>query len=182
MTGVRLVCGVDHRRASRDAARAAARVARRMGAELILVHVVEPSPPVPVVGDPIAFLPVSKVTSLDETRAAQWMLREVRDELLPSSRARISVRAEFGDPAARLSAVAAETEAQLLFIGDARHGRFARVLHGGVLRHLREAAPCPVVVVAEGAPDAPGADQAAGEVPAAAAYARAAPSRLTPSQ
>ncbi len=137
----RICCPVDFSEASRAALREAAELARRFGAELVLLHVVEPAGPA---GSELAFAPprarrgdAAGVSPLAEWEAEAVKVVGPRVESLELS----------GSPAEEIVRFAAEGGCDAVVLGT--HGRtgFRRLVLGSVAAQVVRDAPCPVVVV-----------------------------------
>ncbi len=142
-----IVCGVDHSANCRRALRVAAELAERLDARLLVVNV-RPSP---------ADLPpgMAAETGFARERAVergQRLLAQVGDELLdesPTGRLLECVRGrvEFGEPAARLSAVADEIGASLIIVGARGRGAAGVALLGSVSQSLAAEPSRPLLIV-----------------------------------
>jgi nucleotide-binding universal stress UspA family protein len=135
-------CAVDFSDPSRTAMEHAAMLARRFGAELTLVHVVPPLPPV-AADVTISSRTVEQLVAAEHREVlARWRAdaeraagKEVRAAML------------YGEPAAQLVRHAREEGHDVLVLGS--HGRtgLSRVFLGSVAEHVLRHAGCPVVVV-----------------------------------
>lgn len=145
----RILVPVDFSSCSFDALHTAVRLAREFRAELTLLYVVEP---VVNTGDGASFLPLQEETE----KAAHRRLESLALQL---TNCRAIVR--VGAPAHTIVGLAAELNADLIVIGT--HGRsgFARVLLGSVAEQVIRHAGCPVFVVRQKNPSAPGRAKAA---------------------
>lgn len=142
-----IVCGVDRSERCRPALRVAAELAAHLGSRLVLVNV-RPSP---------AALPpgMAGETRFARERAVEGgrrLLAEIVDELLdePGTRRLLECargRVEFGEPAARLAAVADETEASLIVVGARGRGAMGAALLGSVSQTLATERSRPLLVV-----------------------------------
>jgi len=172
---MRLLCGIDHSTTSLAAACFAGGVARRLDAELTLVHVVgrtapvpPPDAPAPPPSEPDATAPPAGAAvgptarralgapgaafgarGDDSPATAERMLRERVEALAELTGARASLRIEHGAPAATLRRVARETGCDLLVVGSSGRGRLAAALRPGVAQRLASAPPCPLALVPE---------------------------------
>ena len=138
-----VVCGVDGS-AGADAALASAdALARRLGSELVAVHVQAAA--VPVAGATLGPVPWRILASPEARRAALAVVERAVDRMDPE--AAVRMRVESGDPAERLAAVAAEQPSAMLVVGSRGHGPLHAALVGSVSSRLCAAAPVPVLVV-----------------------------------
>jgi len=112
----------------------AAQLARRLGAELFLVHVHTPASSPRVAGQ--AHL-IASQRELDSIAADVGELLDEQTKLWVTS----------GIPAERLAAVGRELGCDLLVIGHGRRQPFARALLGETHRKLLRTADVPVMVV-----------------------------------
>ncbi len=136
----RIGCPVDFSEASRVALREAAELARRFGAELVLLHVVEPAGPA---GSELAFAPPrARRGEAGTSPIAEWEAEAVK-VVGP----RVESLELAGSPAEEIVRFAAEGRCDALVLGT--HGRtgFRRLVLGSVAAHVVRDAPCPVVVV-----------------------------------
>lgn len=122
-------------------------LAQRLGAQLVLLHVVEELPPY------IGFLPPREAAkTLAELRCrTEFALAQ----LLPERRCpkvEVVCRAVVGTPDHAIVEVALETKADLIVL--ATHGRtgWRRFAMGSVAERLVRTAPCPVLTVRPTAP------------------------------
>jgi nucleotide-binding universal stress UspA family protein len=152
-----LVCAVDDTEHGLNVARVAGRLSRALDLRVVLVHVSAPRPsavvpstaalPSPVAPENIPADESMRNAFESEADAAQSLLERTADvELLFGA----ELRAEVGDPAARILAVAEAEEAELVVLGSRRRGSLATMFLGSVSRDVLNGAPCPVVVVPEG--------------------------------
>ncbi|MBB4664762.1 universal stress protein [Conexibacter arvalis] len=143
---MRLLCGLDHSTTSLAAACFAAGVARRLGAELTVVHVVEP-PATARGARARAPLPEPAGYTADA-------LAERARSLAELTGAQVSVRIEHGPVAPTLARLAAKEGCDLLVVGSGRGGALTEIWRSGVARQLAAAPPCPVALVPEEATSA----------------------------
>lgn len=133
-------------------ARAGGELARALRARIVLVH---------VRNDPPLFN-----SGRERERARNRTSRRGRAVLqraraaLPAA-VEVDERFELGVAVERLRAIAGEVEAALLVVGSRRRGPVTAALLGSVSRALARRAPCPVMIVADGASG--GAPGGAGE-------------------
>ena len=141
----RIVCPTDFSDASYSALQAAQDLARHFQGELLVVHIVEPMPPVPVDTDGSIRFDVFQYED-ELMTAADKMLRGVVDERIHGEvNARPVVAG--GIPWEEIVRIANEEKADLLVI--ATHGRagWKHLLFGSVTERVIRAAPCPVLVI-----------------------------------
>jgi nucleotide-binding universal stress UspA family protein len=141
-----VVCGVDHGPQATAGVPVAARLAGRLGAPFLLVHVA----PLPVVLErPMS----SRRERIERQRAVERAghLHVVLEHVDVDARIEVERSVEFGHVPDELRAVAAHRRASLLVVGSRGHGALDRVLLGSTSRDLARRAPCPVVVVPPGA-------------------------------
>jgi nucleotide-binding universal stress UspA family protein len=143
------VCGVDGSRQSCRAAVTALSLADRVGADLVLVHVLPPRPSMTLASVPVGAHPVTaaQMRQLDRLDA-EGAFAAVEPQI-PSARA--ERRIERGDAVERLSAIASELRASLLVVGSRGRGPLSGAVLGSVSAELARRGPCPVVIVPPGA-------------------------------
>ena len=146
-----IVCGVDESADSQAAIGVAASLAERLGARLVLAHVVE-----------IALVP-SAAAAGSGGIAPPPMIPALRDEqeeagarLLKGIAAAIGLddaeqRVVVGFPAERLADLADDEDAELIVVGSRGRGRFKAAFLGSVSNSLVGVARCPVLIVPPGA-------------------------------
>ena len=132
----RIVAGIDGSAAAARAVAWAESLATATGAELVVVHAVEPEeatvPPVP-------------------ERSQAEAERQVVDEWLPAAGLPfVPARAVPGDARHVLATAALELEADLLVVGAHGKGSVHGVVLGSVPHHLAHHAGCPLAVVTRG--------------------------------
>jgi nucleotide-binding universal stress UspA family protein len=145
-----IVCGVDESADSQAAIGVAASLAERLGARLVLAHVVE-----------VALVPYAAAGS--GGIAPPPMIPALRDEqeeagarLLEGIAAAIGLddaeqRVVVGFPAERLADLADDEDAELIVVGSRGRGRFKAAFLGSVSNSLVGVARCPVLIVPPGA-------------------------------
>jgi nucleotide-binding universal stress UspA family protein len=145
-----IICGVDGSADSLAAIGVAARLAERLGARLVLAHVVE-----------VALVPYSPVGA--GALAPPPMLPALRDEqeevgarLLERMAAVVGLRdteqrVVVGLAAERLADLADDDDAELIVVGSRGRGRFKAAFLGSVSSSLVGVARCPVLIVPRGA-------------------------------
>jgi nucleotide-binding universal stress UspA family protein len=149
-----IICGVDGSADSQAAIGVAARLAERLGARLVLAHVVE-----------VAFVPYAAVGA--GVIAPPPILPALRDEqeeagarLLERIAAAVGLgdaeqRVVVGLPAERLADLADDEDAELIVVGSRGRGRFKAAFLGSVSNSLVGVARCPVLIVPPGASATP---------------------------
>jgi nucleotide-binding universal stress UspA family protein len=137
----KVLCAVDFSRSAHDALEQAADVARRAGAQLTLVHVLDapeavgarPSVPAPAVLE-------------EEAHELARKLEEWRGEAERLSGAPVRTVLADGPPAAEIAHLAEAGDFDLVVTGThGRHG-MRRLLLGSVAERVVRDAPCPVLV------------------------------------
>jgi nucleotide-binding universal stress UspA family protein len=150
----RICCAVDFGDASRVALDRAADLARRLDAELTLLHVVVP---LPAVADATVLVSSQELDAAqareDEAELARWAASAER----ALGRA-VRTRVLAGDAAAVLVRHAREEGCDLLVLGTHGRGGLPRLVLGSVAERVVRQAPCPVLVVHDGAALAAGAE------------------------
>ena len=132
---MRLLCGVDASAPGRHAANVAAHFARRLGAELVLVHVVVPQT------SPRDW---RTVMARDVTEAVTSDLAQISDE-------RRKVWVTSGIPAEELVRIGREIVCDLIIVGHSRRRPFAGALVDATHGRLLRTTEVPVMVVPPGA-------------------------------
>lgn len=134
-----VVLASDFSDASVTAARFAAAFAQRLGRPLVCVHVGEPGWDEPIQEHDPRWADLRGTWKATTERAARaWAGAHCPgDELV----------VEFGDPSARLVAVAARLGACLLVVGSGRPGLLERIFMGSTASSVAATASCPVAVV-----------------------------------
>ena len=134
-----IVCGTDFSAAAAEAVEIAAAMARRLGIELILVHVEEFYGLASV--DPKLFeaaLSEKRITLDDEANRLRSLGTQVGPKLLS------------GSAFDQLVSGATNAKAQLIVIGAVGHGLGRRLLVGSVAERTAESSPIPTLVVRPG--------------------------------
>jgi len=138
-----VVCGVDGSAEGFEAAGAADQLSARLGACLLLVHVV-PSAGHLALADSVAADALER-PERERRRAGGRILREASER--HGLEARVQFRVVAGSTVDALARLAARENAELLIIGGRRRGRLHRAATGDTALGLIRAAPCPVMVV-----------------------------------
>jgi len=138
-----VVVGIDGSEQSLHAAKAATALARKNQARLTIVTVVRP----PegwwgIVGSP----PPADVLTASMSEAQQSILDETVEGLDLDGIEWEAIE-EIGEPAAALSDVCREQEADLLVVGRRGAGIVERMVMGSVADRVAHYAPCPVLIV-----------------------------------
>lgn len=139
----RVVVAVDHDPASLAAARAAADLARKLGVNLIAIHVIE-APTVRSFGSSTFGFPCSaamELTNEAEGEAHCSIGRSLEQELGES----VALQVVVGRPAREILRLALPSD--IIVCGTHGRGALGRFAFGGVATTLLRRAPCPVLVV-----------------------------------
>lgn len=139
----RIVHATDFSRASRPALALAVDLAKRHGAELMLLHVLVP--PSPFVGSEVAAMTFEDLEARARSAAERRLSALVG--LARKRGARAKGRVVEGVPAEVITRLARRSRADLIVIGT--HGRtgLSRIFLGSVARRVLELAACPVLSV-----------------------------------
>lgn len=132
----RIVCAVDESSGSYAAMRAAARLARDLGAELLLVHVdAKPA------GEALFAPPPAARVFTQHSEVQRWLAlgSDLRGEA-------VSVERLTGDAAGEIIAFARRARADLLVVGARARNPLSLAL-GSIAARVLVHAPCPVLVV-----------------------------------
>jgi nucleotide-binding universal stress UspA family protein len=140
----RICCPIDFSDASRAAMEVAADLARRHGAELVLLHAY----PIPGYTFPDGSVVASPKMMQELAEQAQRHLDEWRadaERLLQGPR--VSVEKAIGEPASEIVSYAKESGVDLLVLGT--HGRtgLEHALMGSIAERVVRRAHCPVLTV-----------------------------------
>jgi nucleotide-binding universal stress UspA family protein len=135
----RILLATDFSDASTGATSQATELAAQLGAEMIVVSVIDPRS---------LRLPGGRVAArLDQVRAA----REVAAQAIVADGRAIGVRVQFlvwvGEPGERIVEAAQAEAADLIVVGSHGRGSVGRFLIGSVSDHVVRHAICPVMVV-----------------------------------
>jgi nucleotide-binding universal stress UspA family protein len=149
--GRSIVCGVDGSPDSRAALRVAADLAKRLGAKLVLAHVIEHVEAPDAVVGPMGTGTMPRPLLIDAPEQ-----KEAGDQLLAQIANAAGVeqaerRVVFGFAGERLADLADEEQAELVVVGSRGRGAFKAAFLGSVSTNLIGAARCPVLVVPPGA-------------------------------
>ena len=134
-----IVCGTDFSSTAAEATNIAAAMARRLGTELVLVHVEEFYGLAGV--DPKLFSEAlsGKRTTLDrEATRLRSLGTQVKDKLLS------------GSAFDQLAAAATDARGRLIVVGAVGHGLVRRVFLGSVAERTAESSPIPTLVIRPG--------------------------------
>jgi nucleotide-binding universal stress UspA family protein len=134
-----VVCGVDWSDESMAAVNVAAGLSKRLGATLVLAHVVEESTTFPYGSEP----ELNRNRHRAHTKTTR-LFHSVRRQLDPLD---VEGRVLYGAPADELAELAAQEEAALLLVGSRGRGAVKAALFGSVSSAVSRAADCPVVIV-----------------------------------
>lgn len=141
---MRIVVGVDQSDGAAAALRWAAALAADTGAQLVVAQAWQ-YPPLPLLGESSAYAPADEIDQRVEREVRDWVATTGVD---PVDAQILAVR---GPGAHALVVAATNPPADLLVVGTRGLGGVDRRVLGSVGRRLTEVAPCPVVVVPEGA-------------------------------
>jgi nucleotide-binding universal stress UspA family protein len=154
-----IVCGVDGSPDSQRAIAVAARLARELGARLILANVVAhvADPVVPAYAYAPMARPATPAPPMSERRTDADM--EASEVLLERFVGEAGVegaelRTMLGIPAERLAELADDEEADFIVVGSRGRGAFKAAFLGSVSNSLIGIARCPVLVVPRGVTEA----------------------------
>lgn len=124
MTGS-IICGLDHSKAAKGAARVARRLSRTLGLRLVFVRAVEPGSPDRMISAIAERLQRLSSLCTDVDAGAGWLV-------------------DVGDPVDRIVAAAVDEDARLVVVGST--GPRSSMLDS-VSAEVSRRAPCPVLVV-----------------------------------
>lgn len=140
----RICCPIDFSDASRAAMEVAADLARRNGADLVLLHAY----PIPGYTFPDGSVVASPKMMQDLADQAERHLEEWRARAAGLVGApRVTTQKAIGEPAAEIVAFARSAKVDLVVVGT--HGRtgLEHALMGSVAERVVRRAPCPVLTV-----------------------------------
>lgn len=138
-----ILAAVDFSDVSAGALRVAADLSRRLGAQLKVVHVVQPQPvPLPLEGSAIY---MDEVQSWQLEEAEKSLAAFIQEHCAPGSVSVTKVRS--GVAATEISAAAVDIGADLIVLGT--HGRsgLKHLLMGSIAESVLRVAPVPVLCV-----------------------------------
>lgn len=140
----KICCAVDFGEPSRIALAQAADLAKRLGADLLLVHVFVP--PAATAGHVL----VMSESMTSGVEIEQEMLERWRADAERRSGRPAQARVLLGDPAEKIVQVAQEERCDAVVVGT--HGRkgLQRVVLGSVAERITRHCKCPVLVVHDG--------------------------------
>jgi nucleotide-binding universal stress UspA family protein len=137
----RILHATDFSDASARALRYAASFAQHPGAQLTLVHVIEP---LPVGYDPLVGVTFSDEAAADES--AKTQLRQLVPTAVTAGCETATVVTR-GKPYAEILRVATERRADLIVLGVHGRGALDRLVFGSTTEHIVRRATCPVLTV-----------------------------------
>ncbi len=139
----KILCPVDFSEVSNGALRLAASLAQACGANLTLVHVVEPI----VAPADFTFGPLT--TGEVEDKLVERSLNAARDlaATLDLPKERLTCRVERGRASAEILRVAHELHADVIVMGTHGYTGMAHVLLGSTAERVIRKAPCPVLTI-----------------------------------
>jgi nucleotide-binding universal stress UspA family protein len=137
----RILVAVDSTEVAREAARVALELGGRMGARVMLVHVLPDSVAEGETADFAAFERACE----DYARGLLEELRQHTGRSGPST----GIAVLHGEPAGAISKAANEEDVDLVVVGTRTRGALARTLMGSVADELLRTCPKPVMVVPE---------------------------------
>ena len=139
----RICCPIDFSDASRAAMEVAADLARRSGADLVLLHAY----PIPGYTFPDGSVVASPKMMQDLADQAERHLEEWRGEAAKIVGSRVTTQKAIGEPAAEIVAFARSAGVDLVVVGT--HGRtgIEHALMGSVAERVVRRAHCPVLTV-----------------------------------
>ena len=139
----RICCPIDFSDASRAAMEVAADLARRTGAELVLLHAY----PIPGYTFPDGSIVASPKMMQDLADQAERHLEEWRADAAKLAGGRVTTQKAIGEPAAEIVTFAKAAGVDLVVVGT--HGRtgLEHALMGSVAERVVRRAHCPVLSV-----------------------------------
>jgi nucleotide-binding universal stress UspA family protein len=139
----KICCAIDFSDASRAAMEVAGSLARRFGAELVLLHAY----PIPGYTFPDGSIVASPKMMQDLADQAERHLQEWRADAERFGAARVTTAKAIGEPAAEIVAFGKEQGVDLLVVGT--HGRtgLEHALMGSIAERVVRRAGCPVLTV-----------------------------------
>jgi nucleotide-binding universal stress UspA family protein len=146
-----IICGVDGSVDSRVALDVAARFAERLGARLVIAHVVDytdvPYASAARLGGVVPPIDIQAVEEAQKDEAEQLLAQVAEEAGLADTERRIVM----GFPAERLSNLADDVGALLIVVGSRGRGGLKTAILGSVSNSLVGIARCPVLIVPRGA-------------------------------
>jgi nucleotide-binding universal stress UspA family protein len=143
---MKIIAAVDFTPVSLNAAHTAAKLARKLGDSLLLIRVIEP----PVHTYPELRVPDVAIFQQGLVDASQVPMKAAADSLAGEG-VKIETRVLSGVPAQTLAEVAREERARVIVMGTHGRGAVGRFFFGSVAERTVMSAPCPVLVVPDGA-------------------------------
>jgi nucleotide-binding universal stress UspA family protein len=140
-----IVCCLDDSEGARRALTVAGGLTRRLGFELVVVHVEPPTSAAPGLG--AAAAGAERLREAELRDGERLLERLVREAGLAGARLRTTV----GPAAACIISICEEERAELVVMGSRGHGELASALLGSVSTAVAASAPCPCVIVPPGA-------------------------------
>ena len=129
-----IVCGIDGSPEARSALRVAMQLADALSLRVVALHVADAFGDDPKLADRLRA----------RGNAERLLANVLYDEQLLG---RVDWRAEVGDVAAQLAAIAAEEQALLIVLGARRKGKAQTLRRGGLARRIIGESAIPVIVV-----------------------------------
>jgi nucleotide-binding universal stress UspA family protein len=142
----RIVVGVDGTEGADRALDAAARLAQLVGAELVVVSVVQPHGLSESALAPFAGREHASYAEVLESLASQIAIR-AKERVEAVGVAGVGAETRVGDVAQVILEIADEKQADAIVVGKRGTGRLAGLLVGSVSQKLVSLAQCPVLVV-----------------------------------
>jgi nucleotide-binding universal stress UspA family protein len=144
----RILASVDHSEPSLRAAELAAEMARKFGAELVLLTAARWfDRPDPLLEKHLQAEHISDPISVVIADTARSELKALSDRLATGLSHPISCEVVVGSAADAIISFARESAIDLIAIGHVGHGRLGNLVLGSVAKRVIDAAPCPVMVV-----------------------------------
>jgi len=143
----RIMVAVDRSEPSLRAVDLAADITQRYGAALMLVTAMRDIGTDPGMEAYIRSEHISEQPITLEIEAVRNALTEVRDRAAAKGAKEVSVNVVLGDAAEQILAVAADSQADMIVMGNRGHGRLTGLLLGSVTQKVVGLASCAVLVV-----------------------------------